>query len=670
MKKKIISFTLLAIFTFIIQSCDIEVSFIPILNVDQTEYTVGNAPQTLEIGVSTNGEIEALTTDDWLKVNVLQVNDSTVLHIEVAGYETIGDNRKGNIEVKLKQYGLTHNIVIIQQPKDGVLVDQNVFILRFDEPLLKIPVKSNCDFKISIPEEDQYWIRLSDEPRTRALTESDVFFTIDKNETYEPRSTTVIFTLDSSKDADTVYITQDFNSLAMALKEDKSISLFYQAMVMTGLIDSIRRSIDESFSNSYYNKYERWTLRYVVTDFYINFLDTMYVKYTVFCETDEMLRDKYNINTIDDLIRYASRVYNTPAIDNTIPVTDRNHPLNKFISYHILPMGVSYDKLNAVNDITKQRFIKWDTMDFEDFYSPMLEHSTLKVSTPYMSDIKYLNRKGNEVEGIAVEPNGIIAANGYAYYLTDALVYTDDVRNNVLDTRIRVLASTLFPEIMSNGGRDYNRYGKEGYSNGYEYEAFSYNEFDDPFTTTNYSRLFTTRLRHTEYKYMGEGIFLNTKIDLSFKIPAVPNDGEYEIRFTTQQVGNSHYYQFYLNDTKCGEPIKLDGPYRYKDVFISDEDLLNEEEINAYDDSLRAHGIMKDVASYTDYDGRSLRDLDKRYRIILCSDYYMQSDKDYYLRIQGLDNNPRSLFDCEIRMEMIEIVPKKIYDGPVREDKY
>ena len=557
---------------------------------------------------------------------------------------------------------------LIQQAEKNVVVENDIVNLTFNKQKFYVHVISNCDYEIIIPEQDKNCVRLVEDSRTKAINESDVLFAVEENEEYNTRSTTIVFSAGSSNKADTVYVTQDkgINSLVKALRKDNSISLFYQALEMTGMIDSIRGYIDESFVSLKYDQPGR--LQSLGSEFLVNNLDTMFIKYTVFCETDDVLRQQYNITTIEQLIEFCKSIYDEsfPADANLYNsnYTDRRNPLNRFISYHILPMGVSYDKLNPINEISKERFIKWNEIDFEDFYSPMLQHSVLKVSTPYQSEVRYLNRKGTTVSGIAVDPNGIVADNGFAFHISDVLTYSKNVRENVLDTRIRVLASTLFPEMMSNGARAMSD----------EYKVMSFND--------QYNRsyimhkgdgyVYLSYFKSRDLKYMGEGVYLNMNVDISIKLPSVPSDGLYEIRLCSHG-GGSNFYQFYLNDSKCGEPFAaLNGSW--SDWWKYDSDLNDESMIIAYDDTLRAHGYMKGVASYASpfLDG-TLRDWSTCYRYIIGSDIYMEADKDYYLRIQGLSNDDfyggQAYYSSDIGIEMIEIVPKKVYDGPVREDK-
>lgn len=556
---------------------------------------------------------------------------------------------------------------LIQQAEENVVVENDIVNLTFNKQKFYVHVFSNCDYEIIIPEQDKNWVKLVEDSRTESINESDVLFAVEENEEYNTRSTTIVFSVGSSNKADTVYVTQEkgINSLAKALRKDKSISLFYQALVLTGMIDSIRGYIDESFVSLKYDQPRRLQSR--GNEFLVNNLDTMYIKYTVFCETDDVLRQQYNITTIEQLIEFCKSIYDEsfPADANLYnsDYTDRRNPLNRFISYHILPMGVSYDKLNPINEISKVRFIKWNEIDFEDFYSPMLQHSVLKVSTPYQSDVKYLNRKGTTVSGIAVNSNGIVADNGFAFHISDVLSYSKNVRENVLDTRMRILGSTLFPEMMTNGARERN----DGYQvisfNDYYKRSFTMHSED--------SYIYLSQFKAYDYKYMGESVYLNYNADISFKLPSVPTDGLYEIRLSCRSSGGK-CYQFYLNNSKYGAPFSLSMPEEWHDWWKEDQYLGDESIINAYDDTLKAHGYMKGVASYAVPSlDMTMRDINTCYRYLIGSDIYMEANKDYYLRIQGLDNEKYSqgLYCGDLGLEIIEIVPKNVYDGPVREDK-
>lgn len=526
-------------------------------------------------------------------------------------------------------------------------------------------VNANCDYDIIIPVD---WVSCVN---TKAMNADSITLVIAANKTYYPRKCEVIIQTQDSFASDTLFICQEegFNSLAKALKSDKSISLFYQAMVMTGMIDSIRGYIDESFES---RRLVDERIVYAGNNFGVCYLDTMFIKYTVFCETDSVLKEKLSINTIEDLILYSEKVYpnNNDTSDNDY--TKRNNPLNQFVSYHIMPIGVSYEKMNPVFPTTIKLFKMWNEIDFEDYYTTMLDHSVLKVSTPYLSDIKYLNRNTAESEGISIDPKSIESSNGYIYHLTDILEYSMYVRSKVLNTRIRVLATTLYPEIMNNGGRSYVTF--ETPLNRQNL-LLSYNDiYNRSFKASDSTLVFALKetFSNSNHYYMNEGIYLGSKFDIVIKIPPVTIDGLYEIRFRHNFVGTfPDKIQFYLNDKKCGDPRPFRYNNKYESIWINDWDLNTYDEINANDDSLRLYGYMKDVDSYysSAYDF-PLRDCGNYCREIICSDEFLEANKDYYLRLEKQDpvDDKRGV-QC-IKMDMIEIVPKWIYDGPVREDKH
>ena len=202
---------------------------------------------------------------------------------------------------------------LIQQAEKNVVVENDIVNLTFNKQKFYVHVISNCDYEIIIPEQDKNCVRLVEDSRTKAINESDVLFAVEENEEYNTRSTTIVFSAGSSNKADTVYVTQDkgINSLVKALRKDNSISLFYQALEMTGMIDSIRGYIDESFVSLKYDQPGR--LQSLGSEFLVNNLDTMFIKYTVFCETDDVLRQQYNITTIEQLIEFCKSIYDIVA---------------------------------------------------------------------------------------------------------------------------------------------------------------------------------------------------------------------------------------------------------------------------------------------------------------------------------------------------------------------
>ena len=139
------------------------------------------------------------------------------------------------------------------------------------------------------------------------------------------------------------------------LQRIPEFSIFSEALQMTGLADSLRRT--------------RKDVEYTITDRNDNnsSRDPLYVPYdnlimyTVFAETDSVMRLN-GINNIDDLIAYANRVYGDAANWYDYPVekgitistgtdyTNRFNTLNMFVAYHLLFAGMPVDQLLYENN--------------------------------------------------------------------------------------------------------------------------------------------------------------------------------------------------------------------------------------------------------------------------------------------------------------------------------
>ena len=86
--------------------------------------------------------------------------------------------------------------------------------------------------------------------------------------------------------------------------------------------------------------------------------------------------------------------------------TDRRNSLNKFVSYHLLPMELSYNQLTTSQDYIKTNFVSWDAIDIEDWYETMMPHSVMRISYPKSGD-RFINRKGAPKAARGIEFKGV-----------------------------------------------------------------------------------------------------------------------------------------------------------------------------------------------------------------------------------------------------------------------
>lgn len=470
--------------------------------------------------------------------------------------------------------------------------------------------------------------------------------------------------------------------LPQLLANDSTISLFYQALVLTHLNDSLERYKDETYPTPggdsctigvYYHTGNEWE--------YAIFPETRYFKYSAFVEPDSVYH-RHGIYTIEDLIEFAKEVYHEsyPA-DGTQyddDFTHRRNPLNRFVSYHLLEFYGQYDAWNVTNPNIVQNFDRAN-WDIEDFFETMLPHSFMRFCTPLVASPNgmYINRKGDPKNppqdalhrGVRVYTPSEMpkvqqdALNGIYHYVDEILVYSYDVRNTVLNTRIRYDCTTMSPDFVNSGGR--NRYGGPsenqctGMLDGYtKWWRFS------PET------LVSVRSRHTWFaSYQGDEVILQGIYDATVKLPPVPFDGTYDVRIGYPPMDSRGIIQAYFGPSPDNmEPTDIPVDLRIggsnpKIGWFSDAD-HTQEEIRLLEKGMRNRGYMKGPACYS-WAGNNFRDATGTLRKIITTQY-MSAESDYYLRVRQLmDNNM-----AEMVYDYLELVPKTVWGSDEGENIY
>lgn len=619
------------------------------------------------------------------------------------------------------------------EPSEIIVSDNN---LEFDSNANQYTfmVNTNCDYDVVIPVD---WIS---HIKTKATHTDSITLVIAANNTYYSRKCDVIILAQDSTVSDTIHIFQyeGFESIRKIIKKDDKCSIFYKALQLTGLGDSIIAYIDYSYPSVQYDSTLAYILEtgdrphYIKVAYEKDFIvwpEKREFKYTLFVEPD----DVYNANgitTIDELRRKAELWYpEHPELFDDL--TNRNNSLNKFISYHILPCYLTYDQLNISSpEIVKNLMAvsDWDGFwqsspyihDVEDFYETLLPHSVLRISTPGESPFYhvrgsiFINRKGAEYQiseseinrfqqryGYTIHPpkldyrgikisepseyspsinNGV---NGIYHYIDDLLLYDMITRNEVLNCRMRVMNSTISPDFINSGAR-----GRllEDRRNSFVY---SFKQGYCKNVLWSDGTLFYVRYLSPDFPYlMGDAMIIWGDYDVAFKIPPVPTDGLYELRFNNYSIprDNPHGYngivQFYLHQYESSEKMANWNEWNWiaqgepVDFSIVGDDssigmiLDNSDEFSglsmierynattANDSLMRQNGYMKAPDTYVNNPSTSPRDNKFCYRKIICKEY-LQADKDYYIRIKKVDNSHDTFcyFNC------LEIVPESIYSG-------
>ena len=453
------------------------------------------------------------------------------------------------------------------------------------------------------------------------------------------------------------------------MEEDPQLTIFCEALRLTGMADSISKYLDETYTCGDDSVTKGVQVKYstgsngqanLLTAY---FPEKRYFKYSAFVETDSIYR-LHGINNLDDLKAYAKQVYDQSYPEDAGLYDDdfknRKNPLNRFVSYHLINRIGLYEDWVTLGTILENCHIT-NVADPEDYYETMAPHSIMRFC--YASDQLYINRKGvarnASVRGVRVlkrEESGghqQSAMNGVYHYIDDILTYSDNVRNNVLNRRLRIDGTTMSPDFMNANARVHwmEQSHLTGFKNAY---VTDWKMSDETFVGVHSEQ-------QSWWSYEGNAICVSGIYDISMKLPPVPFSGTWEIRMGFSQGEDRGVAQVYLNNEPCGIPVS----FRHSDTYSGGEADTEDEDYNlAVDKAMRNRGFMKAMDSYggdTPFRNRA-NTLVRR----ILTKQYLSTEQDYWLRFRQVldDENLYMSFDY------IELCPKSVYDSPEGEDRH
>ena len=363
------------------------------------------------------------------------------------------------------------------------------------------------------------------------------------------------------------------------MKENPNLSIFYSALVLTGLKDTLEQYYDDTYPTIDYE----WTEQ-ALRDGYsgIHKNETAFetgdnadriaipekreFKFTVFAMPDTALAnysDEYwtgGIHNVSELRQYAEKVYPEGA---GLPDSVRASSLNKLLSYHILPCWLSYDQFNTRQEKVIQRRLYLKEYDVEDFFETMLPHSIMRISTPYPGGTYekplgiFINRRGTQEIGLVAEGIRIaqdaseynlegditnICVNGGYHYINKLLVYDTFTRETALKCRMRIMCCTLSPDFINSRGRGrFNGDPSNGGVKNIDKMVKAYKVgYCKNFEWVDEQTKFFVRYRDASFgTFYGDEITVRGSYDIAFRLPPVPSDGNYEIRVWNNSLASS-----------------------------------------------------------------------------------------------------------------------------------
>lgn len=428
------------------------------------------------------------------------------------------------------------------------------------------------------------------------------------------------------------------------LERIEEFSIFSEALKLTGLADSLKRT----------KKDREYTIT-DIKDIDANKSDLYHpeeckIMYTIFAEPNEVMA-KNGINNINDLIAYANRIYGNAENWYDYPVekgisistgddyTNRFNALNMFVAYHLLYAGMPVDQLVYENSTKWQEAKTWNYVNGGqpfDYYETMLPNTLIKIWQPQpllAAKTLYINRylafntltdelgtMGSSAlhqiirNGIRINrnsepgaPTNIQTFNGYIHSIQDMLVYDELVPKGVLHERLRFDSTTFLVEFINNGIRMSTIAEMSSLNGGGSGArvAFPLDFFDNVKSYTSENR-FRYNVKGAYNAWQSDTFQGWGNYDLAIKMPPLPT-GTYEFRIFYTPMSHGGMMQFYMgNSSSLQSMMALDIPLDVRipidDPRIGSTPFFNEDDLGvATDAAMRNRGYMRGLFSYVDH---------------------------------------------------------------------
>jgi uncharacterized surface protein with fasciclin (FAS1) repeats len=496
------------------------------------------------------------------------------------------------------------------------------------------------------------------------------------------------------------------SSISDVLKANDRIRIFYEGLVATGLRDTLIKTKDESYDGSKYGTYS------YTSDFWREIAVAPEEKkygFTVFVEPDDLYEKKfkeYGISTSNGMVRalydLACMIYDPVFADDDDykaaygfdKITDRNNPLNMFMAYHILTRDViGWNKLTPIEVhsgiVDGAIGIKIDKMNPCDWYETLMPRTMMKLEQAtvreYMGNSergqRYINRRVDDkfsIDGSKIQPTVEAdylqdAPNGRYFYIDDIIAFNKDTQEKVLNDRIRMDFSTIFPEVMTMNMRlngdptkdDESSKADQTFKNGKNY--WFPKGYLDNVTMEGNGVLVYRRPHWNFWSYEGDEFNLFGDYDFTFRLPPVPYEGEYQIRLGFCALDTRGVAQIYFDGKPQGIPV--DMRKRLSDETILGDQFgtkkwadMTDEEKAEDQKMLKNLGYYRGAYGGYHSSGSTINefvDNPRTYRLVLCT-VHINPKKDHYIRVRCTSSSKLGN-NNEFMMDYLEIVPKSVY---------
>ena len=514
-------------------------------------------------------------------------------------------------------------------------------------------------------------------------------------------------------------VSNQSSGVAALVESDPYIKTYTEALKLTEL-NAIMDSLEDLEYRKKYNenKNSSWAMEKLATGSRskeeVYYPEHRYYGFTAFMVKDETL-EKYNSvltnhqfnvsGDIDEnilaLAELASKYYTTSVPYTSTDYANPEHPLYKFMAYHLLDRNVQgYNFLTVREDAG----IDKDIVNPTDWYTTRLPHSMIKVEHLTVSKWTgggtlghyYINRNYNDkssIEGVHVQPTVEVqdnnAANGIYFYVDDILTFDTKTIDDVFNTRIRMDLSTIVPEIMTNNIR-MNGPSITGSNVGKNYR-FPQGYLTGVKLNTDDSRLIYWYAKSGYYSMNGDEMDAQDLFDITFTLPPVPFTGEWQIRlgFAPMNVvndGADWRGQVQVSYDGTAQGIPLDFSKTLAEVYgisASDWSAITYSEIRQDDEKRQEdfkilknkgyyrgpHSVFNSSNGLISGKYNTFSQMRNTARKVLCT-VNIVAGETHTLRIKNVSQGLTAKTK-EAMLDYLELVPKSIYgitDGDSAED--
>lgn len=385
--------------------------------------------------------------------------------------------------------------------------------------------------------------------------------------------------------------------IASVISKQNEYSLFYEALVATGLVDSILKDIDNSYSITATRKQELEDAVKTGIASVRNAPTTRKFGYTLLVESNSTYA-KSGISDLNSLRTYAASIYDQvyPQDASITDLKNRKNSLNRFIAYHIIDKELSAEKFIKKYDTGHMSTI----VDMEEFIETMCPNTLIEVR---------INRTNKEYNLFNYNPDtkqavrldaikfDMSAENGVYHEIDNILAFTKDVENGISSKRLRFEFASMFSEFTNNNMR-----GRPS-DNGDLYRNAIPAGYLEKFKCNDQVVICYTSANDRLMNFQGDEVFLTTPAgklyEFTITTPPIPS-GTYEIRFGYQATGSRGVVQYYVDGTPCGVPVNLNNVGTNPLIGWELVGSKAEEDLYGYenDKMMRNRGYMKGPNSF------------------------------------------------------------------------